>query len=157
MVARCSKSDFRNLGIIWDRNMIRKKMSEIFFVEKKQQNVEKMFVDNFFVNQNFDRFFLDQQFLIENLIKFSIKNRSIFRSKFWSTKIFDIFFLNNFFETNRQKFSDEKIPDHLFRSQMIPRFWKSHLVQCAAVIKIRIACTKKTELFCVFLAQEVPT
>ena len=56
----------------------------------------------------------------------------------------------NFFST--------KNSDHLFRSQMIPRFRKSHLEQRGTVIKIRTARTKKyLNFFCIFLTQGLPT
>ena len=37
MVARCSKCDFRNLGIIWDRNRWSENFSSDFFSSKKKQ------------------------------------------------------------------------------------------------------------------------
>ena len=48
MVARCSKCDFRNLGIIWDRNR---------WSEKK--NVKKRIVEKSLVEKIFDRHFFD--------------------------------------------------------------------------------------------------
>ena len=78
--------------------------------------------------------------------------RKLFRRKksenFWSKKIlgpknfdflsvifsinFPAHFVGFFFD---EKFFDQKISDHLFRSQMIPRFRKSHLENCRRKLK----------------------
>ena len=66
---------------------------------------------------------------------FSDKNRKILVPKNFPTKSVRIFF--------EEKNSDQKFSDHLFRSQMIPRFRKSYLEQRATIIKLRTASTKK--------------
>ena len=61
------------------------------------------------------------------------------KSKFFvppkiSTNNFRIFF--------RRKMFNQKKTDQLFRSQMIPRFQKSHLEQCAIILWIQKPCRK---------------
>ena len=117
MVARCSKCDFRNLGIIWDRNRWSgKKNVETFFGKtSKYQNFEFSlpFSTNFFFGQKSKNYGPQKK----------------------STNVFGFFFRQNVFDTF--------FSDHLFRSQMIQRFRKSHLEQRATIIKIRTARTKK--------------
>ena len=173
MVARCSKCDFQNLGIIWDRN----RWSEIFVSE----NVSSEKSECFFLSENFSskkksenfwsNFFWDQKISIFVRKKFVEKVNE--NSKFWNfdffRKIFKISkfwifidFFNDFFfgQTSKfvgpqffstrcfriffaRKFFDRTISDYLFRSQMISRFRKSHLEQRPSIIKIRTARTKK--------------
>ena len=65
---------------------------------------------------------------------------------FCSTKVFGFFF-DEHFSTNNFSY-------HLFRSQMIQRFRKSHLEQRTAIIKIRAAPTKKTTFFLLYLPSD---
>ena len=162
MVARCSKCDFRNLGIIWDRNMWSDFFGEKIFVEKKirKRLVEKNWDQIFSIfdrkknrwksqwkfkilrfRKTFEKFSKSQNCefsLTFSSILFDQKSK-IFGPKKFSTKSFRIFFDENFF---RQTFSD-----HIFRSQMIPRFRKSHLEQRATIIKLRTPSTKKKVFF----------
>ena len=154
MVARCSKCDFWNLGIIWHRNMWTKKIGRKFFVEKKSEH--------FWSKKNWSKnpiekksiFFWSTNFSIEkNLEKqidfFSIENvltkhfRIVFRSDF-STKHFSTHFVGKLFD---EKKSTKMFSDHLYRWQMISRFRKSYLEQRASIIKIRTARTKKMSFF----------
>ena len=107
-------------------------------------------------SENFwSKFFWDQNF--------SIFDRKIFRWKSqWKFKILKLRKCLNFFFGQKTKnfgpqknstkrfriffdeiFSDNFFSDNLFRSQMIPRFRKSHLEQRATIIKLRTASTKK--------------
>ena len=108
---------------IFGRKNFRRKKSENFW--------SKNFWDqNFSIFDRKNKYFSDQ--------KKSIKKN---RPKFWSTKMFRTkyqHFVLDFFD---EKFPDEKNSDHIFRSQMIPRFRKSHLEQRATIIKIRTTCT----------------
>ena len=120
------------------------------FLLVEKNNVGRSFfieiVDDFFSTKNIFRSknIFCRKKIIEN---FDEKNpiKKYFRS---TTKIdqtiFDQKFSGFFFD---EKFSTNNFSDHLFRSQMIQRFRKSHLEQRTAIIKIRTAPTKKKLLF----------
>ncbi len=83
-------------------------------------------------NSNFQNFEFSLTF---STIFFSDKNRKFLIPKHFRPKVFGFFF--------DEKFSDQKISAHIFRSQMIPRFRKSHLEQRATIIKTQTRRTKK--------------
>ena len=78
-------------------------------------------------------------------------NKNPTKKYFRPTKNFDHFFLRQnfsdvFFD---EQFSTNIFSDHLFRSQMIQRFRKSHLEQRTAIIKnTNSAHEKQTNFFC---------
>ena len=125
----------KNCRKIFRRNKIRKLLVEQFL--RKKSLKKSMKIQNFEISI----------FFLENFWNFKILNfhsffqRTFFQTKikqFWSkknsTKRFRIFFDEMFF--------GKKNSGHLFRSQMIPRFRKSHLEQRATIIKIRTTPTK---------------
>ena len=86
MVARCSKCDFRNLGIIWDRNRwSEKKLSENFSSKK----IRKLLVENFLGPKIFD--FCRKKKIVEKINE---------NSKFWNFENF-----RKFFEISKNWFS----------------------------------------------------
>ena len=139
MHARCSKFDFRNLGIIWGRNRWSDFFAETFFVDRKKswdQNFSifcrKKINEQIYENSNFwdfENFSKSQNFefsLIFSSIFFPTKNRKFLVPKKFG-KIFDRFF--------RRKIFRWKKSVHIFRCQMIPRFQKSHLENCRRKLK----------------------
>ena len=104
-------------------------------------------------NTKIDFFFEKLTFLVDffwSKKKLVEKNSSNISMKkiFRSTKNFDQFFFDKSFRIFfDEKFSTKHFSDHLFRSQMIQRFRKSHLEQRTTIIKIRTAPTKKKLLF----------
>ena len=153
MIARCSKYDFWNLGTIWDRNGYSKKIWSIIFSSKK---IRKRLVEFFWGTKKIrflpEKFSMKKSMKIRNFENLILFRKNIEISKFW---IFIDFFNELFFRTKsklfgpkknstnnfRIFFSTKKCPskfsDYLFRSQMIPRFRKSHLEQRATNLKIR--------------------
>ena len=157
MNARCSKYDFWNLGEIWDRNRWPKKCWAKNVSSKK---IWKLFGRKFLGPNIFD-------FWSKKIVEKVNENSKFWKFDFFS-KFFEIskiwIFIDVFNEKNSgknwqllvqknvdQQFSDffrrkmfrHFFSDHLFRSQMIPRFRKSYLEQRATIIKIRIVHTKK--------------
>ena len=111
MVARCSKYDFRNLGIIWDRNM----WSEFFWSKNfRRKKIRKLLVENFLGPTFFDfwskKNSLKQSMKIQNI---EIEKKSKFRN-FELSLTFRWFF--------SRFFCLEKIFFELFQDFF--RFWK---------------------------------
>ena len=103
MVARCSKCDFRNLGIIWDRN----RWSDFFCRTILRRKKSKTFGRTLFWDQNFS-IFPDCSFPNFRIFRFF----RIFRSKFPDFfKFFDFsqFFVSGF--PDFSKFSDFSFPN----------------------------------------------
>ena len=91
-----------------------------------------MKIQNFEISKNFRKKSKFQNFefsLTFSTKKKSIKNRKILVPKKFSTKSFRIFF--------DEKFFDQKFLGYLFRSQIFPRFQKSHLENRAMSLKMR--------------------
>ena len=118
MVARCSKYDFRNLGIIWDRN----RWSENFVGNFSSKKIRKLLVGKF-LGPTFFRFLSD--FFVEKINEKSGKIFEIFE------KIFDFsltFSTKNFRTKNRKMFpkkSDQKFSDFFRRKFFRPCFFGS--------------------------------
>ena len=147
MVARCSKYDFWNLWEIWDRNRWSKK----FWAKKKSsKKIRKLFGRKNFGTKKF-RFFYRKKIVVKIDENSKFWNFDFFSKFFRNFKIlnFHWFFQRKFFrEKNRIFFVKKKRQNsfrvffddfffaqfflgHLFRSQISPRFQKSHLENCA--------------------------
>ena len=107
MVARCSKCDFRNLGIIWDRNRWPENVLSEKFSSKK-------IVGNFEILKNFRICFRK---CFESSMTFSTKKHR----QFWFQKVsgkngsimFQIFFVKYFWFTFRTQISKNNLENHL--------------------------------------------
>ena len=102
MVARCSKCDFWNLGIIWHRNMWTKKNWSKIFRRKKSENFWSKKIgrkirskkSNFVGRKKSDQKNLEKKSVFFDRKFFDHKNSIFFRSDFSTNCFFD------------QKFSD---------------------------------------------------
>ena len=111
-IARCSKCDFRNLGTIWDRSRWPKKC----WSKKKSSKKSKKIVEK--IEKYFSR---PKKIRKKNFGKVNEKWK--FRKfEHFSTICLDFF---------RRFFFDQNFLGHLLRSQIAPRFQKSHLENCA--------------------------